>query len=308
MSRTNKALVTPAGLSSFAKLKAAAAKAGRGPEQITHRFALEGAIRRIFESEHADRFGMTSSLKGGALMFFSEGVDPVMGRHTTDVDIQVSGFDGSFDDFADIMREVLASIPATDDGVRFDLDTLKIVGTRDGGIPGGAIVCQAQIGTAIFKFKCDVGFYDESMKETLVEVDLPSLLPGMPPIKILRQPVEYSIADKVHAAFRHAGTNTRLRDFYDLYVYLTRCPLNPDRLRKAFEHTFELFGHELPDGVDEIVTNGSEFVAANADQWRVVRDGSRWAVPVPDLAEVVDTIKQGIAPVLCSGSFHPRAA
>ncbi|SDG83726.1 nucleotidyl transferase AbiEii/AbiGii toxin family protein [Pelagibacterium luteolum] len=308
MSRTNKALVTPAGLSSFAKLKAAAAKAGRPADQITHRFALEGAIRRIFESEHADRFGMTSSLKGGAIMFFSEGVEPMMGRHTTDVDIQISGFDGTLDDFADIMREVLASVPATDDGVRFDLDTLKVLGTRETGIPGGAIVCQAQIGTAIFKFKCDVGFYDESLKESLVAVDLPSLLPGMPPIRILRQPVEYSIADKVHAAVRHAGTNTRLRDFYDLYVYVTRCPINQDRLRHAFEHTFALFGDELPDGVEDIITYGPDFVAANADQWRSVRDSSRWAVQVPDLAEVVEVIKQGIAPVLGAGSLHRPAA
>ncbi|GHA28287.1 hypothetical protein GCM10007989_25420 [Devosia pacifica] len=93
-----------------------------------------------------------------------------------------------------------------------------------------------------------------------------------------------------------------------MYVYLTRCRIDQDRLRHAFEHTFELFGDELPGGVDDIETYGSDFITANEERWRRIRDESRWAVEVPDFAEVVEVIKQGISQVLDAGSLLKPAA
>lgn len=308
MSRTNPALVAPSGAGTFAKLKALAQKNGKPVDEVAQRFVLEAAIRRIFQSDHADKFGLATSLKGGALMFFSEGVDPVLGRSTSDIDIQLSGFEGTMEELADAMREALAQVPRIDDGVRFDTEKLKVLATRENGIPGGSVLTLVQIGNAVIKLKADVGFYAPEMKETLEQFDYPSLLPNMPPVRIWRQPVEYSVADKVHAACRHAGTNTRLRDYYDLYVYATRCQLDPDRLRQAFAHTWQLFGDTPPANIDDVVSYGHDFVEQNSERWNGMRSGSKWAVPVPDLAEVVETIRSTISPVLCPGSFHPRAA
>lgn len=308
MSRTNPELVSPAGVSSFAKLKAAARASGKRVDQVAMRFALEGAIRRIFQSDHADRFGMTTSLKGGSLMFFSEGVDPIHGRGTSDIDLQISGFQGDLDDLAAVLRQVLADVPSVDDGVRFDVEGLKVSSIREGGVPGGKVTTTVQIGSAVINFRCDIGFYDRELKDTLVEVDYPSMLPGLEPVRIYRQPIEYSIADKVHAGYQHAVGNTRLRDFYDLWVYLTKCTVDDDRLREAFQRSWRLFGTPLPDSIDAIRSYGAGFVERNSAAWIDLRDQSAWAVPVPELADVVALIRRRLEPVLMAGSLHRPAA
>lgn len=308
MSRTNKDLVAPKGIGALDKLKNIARAANKPMEQVAQRYALEGAIRRIFSSEHAEKFGMTLSLKGGALMFFSEGVDPVNGRATADIDIQIGGYTGDMKELAAIMKEVLATVPAQDDGVRFDIDQIDVASVRDGGVPGGAVTTVVQIGTMVLKFKADVGFYAPEIAETLVEVDYPSLLPGMPSMKIRRQPIEYSISDKIHAAFKHGGKNSRLRDFYDMYVMLTKCTIDDDHLRAAFEHSWPMYGATVPGSVGVIEGISDDWATEHEAAWKALRMESAWAVQPPSLREVCALIRARLKPVLNAGPLLRPAA
>jgi Domain of unknown function (DUF1814). len=300
MSRSKPHLITKRGISVSQRLRNLAAKEGRLHQQVLQRFGLEAAIRRIFASDQADRFGLQTSLKGGALMFFAEGVSQLDGRTTTDIDLQLSGWTGTMEDLAAALRDALAVVPLEDDGVRFDLDDIKVLKTRDGGVPGGSVMLRAQAGSTELKFKCDVGFYDPILRDTLIAVDYPSLLPDLPAIRIMRQPIEYSISDKCHAAWKHAGENTRLRDYYDLYVYLTKCTVDDDRLREAFARSWPMYGADVPASIDGIAGYSAAFVAANAVTWRGLKDSSGWAVPVPELDEVVALIRSRLEPIFNS--------
>lgn len=273
MSRTDPKLVSPAGESAKAKLKNLATKAGKPFDPVAQRFLLEGAIRRIFQSDHADRFGVGVSLKGGALMFLAEGVDAINGRGTTDIDLQISEWKGTMDELAVAMREALASIPAIDDGVRFDVDDLRVTSIREGGVPGGAVTCWAQIGTMRVRFKADVGFYDAALQDTLIETDYPSML-DLPPIRIWRQQIEYSISDKAHAAWKHGSDNSRLRDYYDLAVYLSKCSVDDDRLRQAFCRSWPLYGAQVPTSIDEIEGYDLAWAAEKAADFEKLRSSS----------------------------------
>lgn len=199
------------------------------------------------------------------------------------------------DELADIMRDVLATIPAIDDGVRFDTSTVRVLGTRDGGVPGGAVTCVAQIGNAVVKFKADVGLYSPEHSETLEEADYPSLLPT----RIWRQPVEYAIADKVHAAVQHQDENTRMRDYYDLFVFCDRGDLDDDQLRTAFLKSWPLYSSDArPPVMEDIAAYADAFARANSATWDILRANSRWAIDVPDLETVCRTIRDRIGPVL----------
>lgn len=234
MTRTNPELVTTVGIGNFARLKTLSKTVGKDVKTLSNRFGLEAAIRRIFASAYADRFGVPA-LKGGSLMFFSEGVNPAYGRGTGDIDIQIAGFDGEIDELRDIMREVLAAVPSIDDGVRFNTSELTVRSQREGGLRGGSIETVGQVGGDVVKLKIDVGFYDLEHAADMVAVEYPSLLPGqLSPVRIWRQPIEWAVTDKVHAAFKHAGTNTRMRDYYDLYVICTRCDLDDGLLQRGF--------------------------------------------------------------------------
>lgn len=298
MSRTNPDLVTDAGKGNFVRLKSLAQQAGKPVEAVAGRFTLEAAIRRIFASqEHADKFGL-ASLKGGSLMFFSEGVDPVHGRGTSDIDIQLSGYSGSMDELGEILREVLAEVPAIDDGVRFDIDKLKATEREgDDGVPGGSVTTRVQVGTADFPFKIDVGFYSPEHAADLEAVDYPTLLPAkLGAIRIYRQPVEHSLTDKIHAQVKHAGLNTRIRDFYDLYCYCTRLDLDNDKIRSGFGKWQKLFNTAPPRSLDDVYDDA--FVTAQSANWSKTVAASGWAVPVPDFATVVETIKARVGPVI----------
>lgn len=304
MSRTNPALITKLGLSSHDKLSAMAKKAGRPVDQTATLYGLEAAIRRIFQGDHAERFGLSTSLKGGALMFFAEGTDPLHGRGTTDIDIQLGGFDGTMEDLRVIMREALASVPVIDDGVRFDVDAIKIKSQREGGVPGGKLTTAMQIGKSVYTLSVDVGFYDPAIKDTLIEVDFPSML-DMPPIRLYRQPIEHAVSDKCHAAHQHGIISTRLRDYYDTYVYLTKCVVDDGRLAAAFQKSWPIYGTPVPESLDEIEGYSEAFVAANAKRWQALRAGSKWAVAVPDLADVVALIRSRVGPAIRPGAFRP---
>ena len=210
----------------------------------------------------------------------------------------MSGYKGNLAELGEIMRQVLAAVPIIGDGVRFDIEQISVIEREgDDGVPGGAVTTRVQIGSAVFNLKVDVGIYDKEHADDMISVDYPSLLPGqLGSVRIWRQPVEHSLTDKIHAAVKHGGLNTRLRDFYDMYCYCTRDTLDDDRIRSGFGKWQTLFQTEPPPSIDDVYS--AAYVDEKAGAWDALRKSAGWSVPVPGLAEVVATIRERIKPVV----------
>lgn len=274
--------------------------------KLIQRFTLEAGLRRIFASDHADEFGV----KGGAVMFFHEGVEPALGRATRDIDLQVRGFEGTIHDFKTILKEVLAANPAIDDGVRFHVDALEVATEKgeDLPVPGGKLVCPVQIAGEIHQFKVDVGFYPLERKEVMEIRDCPSLLPKqLSPFPVYCQPKEYSFADKVHAACRQGAGNGRIRDYYDMYLYALSPDFRDDVAAEALQAVFPLYasqryGGEMPSTVADIPALSPGFAAEHAQQWDGLRTGNTWPVQMPDLVTVIETIRARLEPILAAAN------
>ncbi len=303
--KPNPELVTDAGLRNSTRIRNMCREKGIDATMTTIRFTLEGALRRIFESQHAERFGV-SALKGGAIMFFAEDADILEGRGTKDIDLNIEGLDGTMAEFSEIMREVLATVPDFDDGLRWNLEHWAITSVKgdDEPVPGGTVECVVQLGTATYPFKLDVGFYRPEAKEDLVTREYPSVLPKLfPSFPVRCQPFESMLADKVQAAVRKGEGTGRLRDFYDMTVLLTRADLDLDLAAGCFAKTFALyrsaaFGTDVPVSAEEIAAFGPKFIADNAARWDTMRAKQGWRHPMPDLATVVETIKTRVQPIL----------
>lgn len=278
---------------------------GVSVEKAANRYFVEGGLRRVFASQHADAFGL-ASVKGGSLMFFHEGLDPMHGRGTKDIDLQISGFDGTMDDLAAILRQVLAEVPETDDGMRFHVDMLSIDVIKDDTepVPGGQINVPVQLGKSLFNLKIDVGLYALEQKEGLELREIPSITPKhLPPIQAWCQRKEYALADKVQAACRQGIGNSRLRDYYDMYVLLTRHELDIDVAAQAFARVFPLytskaFGHEVPADVADVPALSDTFAVGNEGNWAKLKNKSQFRIETPDLAAVVAEIRGRIQPIL----------
>lgn len=188
--------------------------------------------------------------------------------------------------------------------IRFRVDTLEVTTERVGAVPGGTIKCAVQLGNTVVMFKCDVGLYPLEMKEAMELREFPSLLSKqLLPFPVWCQPREYALADKLHAAVRQGGGTGRMRDFYDMAVMIQSGSLDTAVAATALQKTFALYGtqrygSDMPCSVDEIEALSSDFVEDHAADWDKMRSTHGWAVPMPNFATVISSIRDFVQPVL----------
>lgn len=288
-------MITPEGQRSFAAVRNAAKKARLDVQKATTRFALERFVHRVFTSEHASRF----ALKGGMLMMFAEGApDQYRARTTTDIDLQLPAFDGGMDAFRAMMRDALSRVPDGDDGVRFDVDEMRVEFVRE-FVPGCALSVPAYVGSAKMRLKADVTFDERSRVAELVEAEVPSMVPGLPPVPVARIPFEHAFADKVQALVRHGAVSFRLRDYYDLYAILSRGQApDLDAAAVAVRRTFALFDTPIPADVGEIAALTHESAAALAPLWAKETSSRTFFLDTPPFPDMVALIRERVGEVL----------
>ena len=206
------------------------------------RFVHERLLYRLSHSPHANRF----VLKGAMLLttWLHE-----TARGTRDLDLLGLG-DPDEQRIIDIFREVLAI--AADDGVEFDLDALRAGRIREDleysgvRLRGTASLASARIAVAV-----DIGFGD-SVEPGLQTIDYPVLL-DLPAPRLRAYAPETVIAEKFQAMVALGRANSRMKDFYDIWILTTVFNFASDRLGRAIAATFArrrtAIPTELPDAL-----------------------------------------------------------
>jgi len=200
------------------------------------RYALERLLYRMSRSAHANNF-----LLKGALLFALWYDMPH--RPTRDVDLL--GFGAS--DLASLeqtFREI-ASIEA-DDGIVFDPASVTAQEIRkDAGYAGARIIFTAELARAKCKVQVDIGFGD-AVTPGPVHAAYPVLIADFPAPQLRTYPVYSVIAEKLHAIALLGMTNSRMKDYLDLWVMLDREILDPALLARAIAATFSRRNMEVP--------------------------------------------------------------
>ena len=191
------------------------------------RFVHERLLYRLSRSPHADRF----VLKGAMLLTTWL---PQTARGTRDLDLLGFG-DASGQRILGIFREVLAI--ADDDGIAFDLDALQVglIGEKleYGGVRlrGTASLSGAAVAVVV-----DIGFGD-SVEPGLETIDYPALL-DLPAPRLRAYAPETVIAEKFQAMVVLGRANSRMKDFYDIWILTKTFDFRSDRLARAIAATF----------------------------------------------------------------------
>lgn len=210
-----------------ARLLNLARRANQPFDVLLTRFVHERLLYRLSRSPHADRF----VLKGAMLLTTWL---PETARGTRDLDLLGFG-DASEQRILGIFREVLAI--AGDDGVAFDLDELRAGPIREeieyGGVRlrGTASLAGAHIAVVV-----DIGFGD-SVEPGLETIDYPALL-DLPAPRLRAYAPETVIAEKFQAMVALGRANSRMKDFYDIWILTKTFDFAPDRLARAIAATF----------------------------------------------------------------------
>jgi hypothetical protein len=93
-------------------------------------------------------------------------------------------------------------------------------------------------------------------------IEYPVLLAG-DTVQLLAYPIESSIAEKLQAMVALGNANSRMKDFYDVWICSKHLDFNADSLLKAIDATFKNRETLIP------TENVDAFTAAFVDQHRI---------------------------------------
>jgi len=238
------------------------------------RFALERLLYRLSVSEHRNRF-----ILKGAMLFATWVADPF--RPTRDLDLLGHG-DNDAAAIADTFRTICGQ-PVADDGVIFDSASLQAAAIREEVDYGGVRVrTTATIAGARVPIQVDVGFGD-AVTPAPVEIEYPTLLDNPAP-HLRAYPVETVVAEKFEALTRLGVANSRLKDFYDLWLIAQTFEFSHLKLADAVRQTFQRRGTAMPVETPTGLTD--EYSAAWSIQWKAFLGRERMAA-VPGSLELV---------------------
>lgn len=219
-----------------ARLLNVAKAQGSDFNQVLVRFALERMLYRLAESAHADRF-----LLKGALLFTLWYDMPH--RATRDADLLGLGASDR-ESVAQRFREIAAV--AVDDGIVFDPASVAVEDIRkEAGYGGVRVLVTGELAKARCKVQIDIGFGDAVTPGPL-EAVYPVLLDDLPAPRLQVYPVYTVVAEKLHAIALLGMANSRLKDYFDMSVLLTRETLDISLLAQAIKATFERRGMAVP--------------------------------------------------------------
>jgi predicted nucleotidyltransferase component of viral defense system len=263
------------------------ARAERSDFQILlTRYALERLLYRLSVSPHRDRF-----ILKGAMLFVTWVANPF--RPTRDLDLLGSG-DNDTEAIAETFRVICAQ-PVADDGVIFDVAALEAAPIREEAEYGGVRVrTTATIDGARIPIQIDIGFGD-AITPAPVEIDYPTLLDAPAP-HLRVYPVETVVAEKFEAMVTLGIANTRLKDFYDLWLIAQTFKFGRSTLSDAVQRTFERRGTALPADIPVGLTD--EFAAARAAQWRAFLTRERMAAAPDGFTTVIADLQRFLMPLL----------
>lgn len=245
------------GASVQARLKNLSREVELDVPSLLRRYVQERLLYRLSVSDEAQNF----VLKGGLLMAAYNGGDLM--RPTEDIDFSGVTIEGNVDRLRVALHKVL-SIEVPDDGVEFLLDTMTVKKDRTGIVPGGKIVLFAKVGTSRVELRVDVGF-GNPVTPSVQLIEFPTLLAGNSPRPIMNAyPLETVIAEKLHAMAQFGAINTRLKDYYDIWMLTKLHEFDGDLISDAIENTFIHQERKIPT---EFVGLSQSFIDGNKAKW-----------------------------------------
>ncbi|MCX6031834.1 MAG: nucleotidyl transferase AbiEii/AbiGii toxin family protein [Chloroflexi bacterium] len=200
------------------------------------RFAIERLLYRLSRSEESGRFVLK-----GALAFAVWGMQPH--RPTRDLDLLGCG-DNTSGRWVEVFRRICAS-DSEADGLTFDLDSVRAQPIRlDQEYQGQRIELNAFLGKARIPLQIDIGFGD-IVTPPAEEAVYPTLL-SFPAPRVRVYPKETVVAEKLHAMVVLGALNSRIKDFYDLWMLAQELSFDGPILGRAIAATFARRQTALP--------------------------------------------------------------
>lgn len=219
---------------------------------LMRNYMMERFLERISLSEYCDKF----ILKGGMLVAAMVGLDA---RSTMDLDATVKGANVNVEDIENLISAIV-SVPI-DDGVKFQLKSISEI-MDEAEYPGIRVSMTTTFDGVVTPLKIDISTGD-AITPREVRYSFKLMLENRS-IDIWAYNLETVLAEKLETIITRTTTNTRMRDFYDIYILdqLHGNTLNRQTLYDALLATAKKRGTErhLAEAVDVLNEVESSYV------------------------------------------------
>ena len=240
---------------------------------LMRNYMMERFLERISLSEYKNQF----ILKGGMLVAAMVGLDA---RATMDLDATIKGTNVSVEDVEMIISQII-SIPL-DDGVSFRVKRISEI-MEEADYPGVRVSMETKFDGVITPLKIDISTGDIiTPREIKYKFNL--MLENRT-IEVWAYNLETVLAEKLETVISRNVTNTRMRDFYDIYILqkLYGEQLSKDVLRDALVATAkkrETLEQIETEDIDEVFDEiQSSSVMENL--WKVYQRNYSYSADIP---------------------------
>ena len=251
---------------------------GRPFQEVLQFYVMERFLYRLSRSAQADRFVLK-----GALMLQTWAAP--QSRPTMDIDM-LGRVGNDREGLLQRFRGVLEA-ESPDDGLIFDTDSLRAEAiTEDAEYQGVRVRSRAELDGARVWLQIDIGFGDRVVPAP-VRMSYPVLL-DQPAPELLCYSRESTIAEKFQAMVALGSLNSRMKDFFDIWLLARQFEFDLPTLAEAISATFDQRNTPLPER--PIFT--ARFATEKQTQWQAFLRRLGGGVPAePEFATVLAVLE-----------------
>ena len=259
------------------KIKALAKERETTFAELWRNLILERFLTRLARSPYKEKF----ILKGGTLL--AKYIH--LGRETQDLDFFIQKLSNT----EKSLRTVLQAICNTDvnDSFTFEVTKIKILDHSQLAYTGAEITLQALFGATKTVIRMDLGFGDHVEPiEYLMNLTSTSKGPLFESkISLHCYPKEFIFAEKLETVVFRGESNTRMKDFHDLYSLIRLDVLDSELTKRAVHLVF----HHRKTSIKKLpITFNKSAIEALEKNWSAYRrkiTGKKDALTLPESIE-----------------------
>ena len=248
--------------------------------EILQRYMFGRVLERISISKYQDNF----ILKGGLLLSAMFGID---NRMTKDMDATITGIDVSKDKMLKVLNEILSL--NLKDGVKFDVVDITDI-REDDEYGGNKYHIVGKLQSLKVNLEIDISTGDKVTPREL-KYKYPLIFEDRT-IMISSYNIETILAEKIETVLRRGVFNSRMKDFYDIYYFLTkiRKEIDLNILKEAIDNTFSKrnsfeYLNDYEQIIDSII--GNERLE---NLWNIYSNKYKYANGI-DINEILDLLR-----------------
>ena len=263
-----------------------ARETGRPFNELLQYFAMERFLYRLSRSPYANKF----VLKGALMLMVWEAP---LSRPTMDIDL-LGRIDNNIETIVEVTRQICRH-EVEPDGIVFDVTDIEAENiAEDTDYEGIRIRFRGSLDTARFIIQLDIGFGDVVIPSP-EPTNYPTLL-DLPAPRLRGYSRESTIAEKFEAMVKLGILNSRMKDFFDIWLMLRQFDFEGLILAEAISKTFSTRGTRIqakPIALARAFGEDPE----KAAQWRgFIRKNRLKDVP-QNFAEVITAIAAFLTPI-----------